>query len=460
MKYAIEELDIMEGHEFEYAIADLLRHNGWRDVEVTQGSGDYGIDILARRGSTRYAIQCKRYNSAVGVKAGQEAGLGVDYYHYDAAAVITNNTFTKQAQNIAAATGVRLWGRDYLKELISNYDDGYDELYTHSFSVESDAANSGTSKVCPLCGREFLSSSFKCPVCNCSLVPFSAQKPVVRTPQKRTLQQEKQRPVPQTQIQQHTQQHITNKTTVIKKKNNLKQQKPSKLSIAALVLSFLGGLSAIGIILAIIDLRKKDGHKKTYSVIALIIGCLMVALLVALDNHMHKDSVDYQTKNIVGNDNSESFSTDIQNNMENLSPDNTTDNIELGKEEQLLNSLSNNSSVNDKLLAFNYTPENNHTEIVLVGFTSGFTDKQNVEGTYFYILEVLKSLQPLIDTNVSVSVKYPILDVYGNSSVQDVIYAYYTLETIQKINFNSFYSDNIPVIADYWEDAEIFRIQD
>ena len=219
-------------------------------------------------------------------------------------------------------------------------------------------------------------------------------------------------------------------------------------------------MSAIGIILAIIDLRKKDGHKKTYSVIALIIGCLMVALLVALDNHMHKDSVDYQTKNIVGNDNSESFSTDIQNNMENLSPDNTTDNIELGKEEQLLNSLSNNSSVNDKLLAFNYTPENNHTEIVLVGFTSGFTDKQNVEGTYFYILEVLKSLQPLIDTNVSVSVKYPILDVYGNSSVQDVIYAYYTLETIQKINFNSFYSDNIPVIADYWEDAEIFRIQD
>lgn len=460
MKYTIEELDIMEGHEFEYAVADLLLHNGWRDVEVTQGSGDYGIDILARRGNTRYAIQCKRYNNAVGVKAVQEAGLGVDYYHYDAAAVITNNTFTKQAQNIAATTGVRLWGRNYLEGLIANYDDSYDELYTHSFSVEPDTTNSSISKVCPVCGRKFLSSSIKCPVCNCSLVPYSAQQAAVRTLQKRTLSQEKQRPVPQAQIQQHTQQHKVNKTTVVKNKNNLKQQKPSKLGIAAFALCFLGRLSAIGIILAIIDLRKKDGYKKTYSVIALIIGCFMVTLLVILDNHLHNASVDHQAKNVMSNNNSESFSADIQNNMENLSPDNITDNIELGKKEQILNSLANSSSVNDKLLELNYIPENNYTEIVLLGYTSGFTDKQNIEGTYFYILEVLESLQPIIDTDVSISVKYPVLDVYGNSSVQDVIYAYYTLATIQKINFNSFYSNNIPVIADYWEDAEIFRIQD
>ena len=49
MIYTLEQLDMMEGHEFEYAVAELLRSNGWKDVEVTQGSGDYGIDILARR---------------------------------------------------------------------------------------------------------------------------------------------------------------------------------------------------------------------------------------------------------------------------------------------------------------------------------------------------------------------------------------------------------------------------
>lgn len=38
MKYTLDLLDKMEGHEFEYAVADLLRHNGFREVQVTQAS--------------------------------------------------------------------------------------------------------------------------------------------------------------------------------------------------------------------------------------------------------------------------------------------------------------------------------------------------------------------------------------------------------------------------------------
>jgi restriction system protein len=56
MRYTIEELNAMEGRMFEYAVADLMFHNGFRNVSVTQGSGDYGIDILARRKDVRYAI--------------------------------------------------------------------------------------------------------------------------------------------------------------------------------------------------------------------------------------------------------------------------------------------------------------------------------------------------------------------------------------------------------------------
>ena len=55
-----------------------------------QASNDYGIDILAKRKNTSYAIQCKRYSGNVGNKAVQETGLGMDFYHCDAAAVITN----------------------------------------------------------------------------------------------------------------------------------------------------------------------------------------------------------------------------------------------------------------------------------------------------------------------------------------------------------------------------------
>lgn len=195
MNYTIEQLDAMEGHDFEYAVADLLLHNGWRDVKVTKGSGDYGIDILARRGSTTYAIQCKRYNKSVGVPAVQQAGLGMDYYHCDAAAVITNNTFTPNAMELANTTGVRLFDRNDLAILINEYDDEYDEIYSHiqhtdteknlnssiilptSSSLKKNNVNiSMFPKVCPVCGREFQSHSVKCPVCKCELINNSSQQ--------------------------------------------------------------------------------------------------------------------------------------------------------------------------------------------------------------------------------------------------------------------------------------------
>ena len=80
----------MEGHEFEFFCADLLRDRGFVEVEVTRGSGDYGIDILAEKDGVTYAIQCKRYGTPVGVKAIQEAYAGRDYYDRMVGAVMTD----------------------------------------------------------------------------------------------------------------------------------------------------------------------------------------------------------------------------------------------------------------------------------------------------------------------------------------------------------------------------------
>lgn len=43
----ISRMDELEGHEFEFFCADLLKAQGFIDVEVTRGSGDFGVDILA-----------------------------------------------------------------------------------------------------------------------------------------------------------------------------------------------------------------------------------------------------------------------------------------------------------------------------------------------------------------------------------------------------------------------------
>ena len=71
------ELDAMEGHDFEYFCADLLEDHGFKSVEVTRGSGDYGVDVLAEKEGVTYAVQCKRYDGPVGVKAVQECGAGL-----------------------------------------------------------------------------------------------------------------------------------------------------------------------------------------------------------------------------------------------------------------------------------------------------------------------------------------------------------------------------------------------
>ena len=95
------DIDLMEGHDFEYYCAELLKKRGFQEVEVTKGSGDYGIDILAEKEGVTYAIQCKCYTAPVGVKAVQEAYAGRDYYDRMVGAVLTNQYFTQPAVEAA-----------------------------------------------------------------------------------------------------------------------------------------------------------------------------------------------------------------------------------------------------------------------------------------------------------------------------------------------------------------------
>lgn len=112
--------DSMEGHDFEYFCADLLKCNGFRNVSVTQGSGDQGIDILAEKEGVQYGIQCKCYTSDIGNKAVQEAFAGKVFYNCHVAAVLTNQHFTKSAIELAQVNKVLLWDREKLDSFIKN----------------------------------------------------------------------------------------------------------------------------------------------------------------------------------------------------------------------------------------------------------------------------------------------------------------------------------------------------
>ena len=112
-----EEYDLMEGHEFEYYCGELLKKCGFQEVQVTRGSGDYGVDILAEKDGITYAIQCKCYHSPIGIKAVQEAYAGRDYYDRMVGAVMTNQYFTSAAAEAAGKLRILLWDRGYMESM-------------------------------------------------------------------------------------------------------------------------------------------------------------------------------------------------------------------------------------------------------------------------------------------------------------------------------------------------------
>lgn len=118
----LKKIDSMsiDGWKFEHYCAELLSKNGFNNIEVTSGSGDYGVDVLAERDGVSYAIQCKCYSGSVGNKAVQEAFSGKEYHKRMVAAVMTNSVFTQAAINTAAETRVLLWDRSKLIDMLIN----------------------------------------------------------------------------------------------------------------------------------------------------------------------------------------------------------------------------------------------------------------------------------------------------------------------------------------------------
>lgn len=120
----LRKVDCMEGHAFEYWCADLVEKNGFINVSVTQGSGDQGVDVLAEKDGVKYAIQCKCYSSDLGNSPIQQVNAGKTIYHCHLGIVMTNRSFTTGAKKAAEATGVLLWDRNKLVELINTASKG------------------------------------------------------------------------------------------------------------------------------------------------------------------------------------------------------------------------------------------------------------------------------------------------------------------------------------------------
>jgi restriction system protein len=115
----IQEIDSMEGTEFEERLAHAFRAGGWR-VSLTPATGDFGADLVLERDGTRTVVQAKRWDDSVGIEAVYEVVGAKAHYGASEAVVVTNSAFSPAAVELAEENGVSLVARDELVEMLAS----------------------------------------------------------------------------------------------------------------------------------------------------------------------------------------------------------------------------------------------------------------------------------------------------------------------------------------------------
>ncbi|HUO36788.1 MAG TPA: restriction endonuclease, partial [Mycobacterium sp.] len=83
---------------------------GYR-VAMTRATGDFGVDLVARKGNKRLAVQCKRYGRRVGAAAVQQVVAGSLLHGCTSTMVVSNQEFTPAALELARVHSCELVGR-------------------------------------------------------------------------------------------------------------------------------------------------------------------------------------------------------------------------------------------------------------------------------------------------------------------------------------------------------------
>lgn len=113
-----DQIDMMTGIQFEEYFATVLRGLSYQ-VTMTKTTGDFGVDLIAIKDGERTAVQCKRKRGgAVGAAAVQQVVAGAAMHGCSATMVVTNNLFTRAAQQLAVVHDCELVDRWQLRQFV------------------------------------------------------------------------------------------------------------------------------------------------------------------------------------------------------------------------------------------------------------------------------------------------------------------------------------------------------
>ncbi|MEO8396719.1 MAG: restriction endonuclease [Chloroflexota bacterium] len=111
-------LNAMDGIEFEEFTAQFFRTKGYT-TEMTQVSGDHGIDIFARKGQDYIGIQCKRWTNPVGEPVIRDFYGALLNSEAKAGFVFATSGFTRQAIDFVQGKPIRLVDLDKFIQLLT-----------------------------------------------------------------------------------------------------------------------------------------------------------------------------------------------------------------------------------------------------------------------------------------------------------------------------------------------------
>ena len=111
----------MNPYKFEEFIGKLFEEMGYK-IEVTRKTGDYGVDVVARKHAETIVIQVKRWRNPVPPKEVNALLGSMVNYRATKAIFVTTSSFTKNARQIADRNPeLELWDMEKLRGKVREY---------------------------------------------------------------------------------------------------------------------------------------------------------------------------------------------------------------------------------------------------------------------------------------------------------------------------------------------------
>ena len=124
------DVSCLSGTDFEITIKSLLEAQGYIDVINTGGSGDLGVDLLAKKitngNTTKYLFQCKRWVANVGSEPIQRLHSEKFRRGFDIAVCITTSDYTQDGKTIACANDIKIING---QEIVQQLNDAFPNKY-------------------------------------------------------------------------------------------------------------------------------------------------------------------------------------------------------------------------------------------------------------------------------------------------------------------------------------------